>query len=226
MSAMVVLCCTGALAYMGEGSIGDWSAIYLVINLGSSPVVGTLGFAAFQLAVAIGRFSLDSMIETHGIDRRVLLKVSGVLSLIGLGLVTLAPSLPDPVPAAIIGFGITGVGLSFVAPIVMYLAGSSIEGMKPAEAIASVASCAYMGVLVGPPLIGGLAEACGSLRWSLLIDGGLVFFISVLAFWVVNTASTTSAGDTEVEHAGGDVHVDVHVDVGADTHNEPTKSHA
>lgn len=68
-----------------------------------------------------------------------------------------------------------------VAPIVISFAGSTIKGMDPAQAIALVSSLAYVGVLVGPPLLGGLALGLNGLRFSLLLDGLFMTCISVLA---------------------------------------------
>jgi MFS family permease len=113
----------GGLAYAGEGSVGDWSAVYLVIDLHTNPVIGVLGFAVFQLMTAIGRYYLDAIVDY--IDRTVLLQIAGVLACMGLGLVGLAPSLPSSctVSIVILGFGVSGIGLSTVAPIIIYYAG-------------------------------------------------------------------------------------------------------
>ena len=118
-----ILCCLGGLAYAGEGSIGDWSTAFLVLELKASPLVGVLGYAVFQLVVCIGRYSSDIIVEK--IDRRFLLKVAGCLSCFGLGVVGLSPSLPEDyrIPCAVIGFGICGAGISVVAPLVIYYAG-------------------------------------------------------------------------------------------------------
>lgn len=123
---ILLLSSLGGLAYIGEGSIGDWSTVYLVIWLKSSPIIGVLGFAVFQLIVCIGRYSSDTIVEY--VDRKLLLQISGCLACLGLGVVGLAQSLPDLyiVPCAITGFAICGLGLSVVAPIVIYLAGTVV----------------------------------------------------------------------------------------------------
>jgi MFS family permease len=130
---------------------------------------------------AIGRYYLDTIVDY--IDRTVLLQVAGVLACLGLSLVGLAPSLPSycTVPIVILGFGICGAGLSTVAPIIIYYAGTSVRGMPPSQAIATVSSASYLGVLLGPPLFGGLAELLKGLRWSLLLDGALMLSIFFLA---------------------------------------------
>lgn len=120
---LILLCSLGGLAYTGEGSVGDWSTVYLVINLRSSPLVGVLGFAIFQLVTAIVRYFSDFIVE-H-VDRKVLLQAAGFLAGLGLAIAAAAPSLPEPaiIPIAIVGFGICGAGLSVVAPIVVHFAG-------------------------------------------------------------------------------------------------------
>lgn len=120
---VILLCSLGGLAYTGEGSVGDWSTVYLVINLKSSPVVGVLGFAVFQIVTAVARYCSDSIVE-H-VDRKILMQIAGCLAGLGLVISAIAPSLPEPaiVPIAIVGFGICGAGLSVVAPIVIHYAG-------------------------------------------------------------------------------------------------------
>ena len=121
---LFLLCSLGGLAYTGEGSIGDWSTVYLVIELKTSPIIGVLGFAVFQFIVCFGRYSSDTIVEY--VDRKLLLQISGGLASLGLGVVGLSQSLPTAyiVPCAIIGFGICGAGLSVVSPIVIYYAGT------------------------------------------------------------------------------------------------------
>jgi MFS family permease len=120
---LILLCSLGGLAYTGEGSVGDWSTVYLVINLKSSPLIGVLGFAMFQIITAIARYCSDYIVE-H-VDRKILMQIAGCLAGLGLVISAIAPSLPEPavIPIAIVGFGICGAGLSVVAPIVIHYAG-------------------------------------------------------------------------------------------------------
>jgi MFS family permease len=120
---LILLCSLGGLAYTGEGSVGDWSTVYLVINLKSSPLIGVLGFAMFQVITAIARYCSDYIVE-H-VDRKILMQIAGCLAGLGLVISAIAPSLPEPavIPIAIVGFGICGAGLSVVAPIVIHYAG-------------------------------------------------------------------------------------------------------
>jgi len=66
-------------------------------------------------------------------------------------------------PLALVGFAVAGAGISLNAPIVFGLAGRG--RVDAAAAIATVTTIGYLGLLIGPPLVGGIAEA-GSLRIS------------------------------------------------------------
>ena len=68
----------GFIAYMAEGSIEDWTTVYYTEVLDASPIMCSLGFAAFSLAIAIGRFLSDGLVQKHGAVR--LLQVSSKLA--------------------------------------------------------------------------------------------------------------------------------------------------
>jgi hypothetical protein len=192
----------GSIAYIIEGSIEDWSAIYLVLDLDARPIVGTLGFVTFQIVTASGTRMMDSVISRYGISRIFFLKVAGVVASLGLLLVAMAPACNKPysLPAAICGFGLCGMGLCTVAPIVMHFAGNMrIVGMKPSGAIATVATVSYAGIIFGPLFIAGLASALGELSWSFLVVGALALFITALAFVSSSWSTTVQRIDEIIE---------------------------
>lgn len=137
---------------LAEGAVGDWSAVYLHDALGSSPAVAAAGFAAFSLMMAAGRFVGDRLSSVLGPPR--LLRASGATAAIGLG----AALLVGKPTSAIIGFGLVGLGIANVIPVVFSAAGR-VSGVPPATALAAVATTGYCGYLAGPPLIGLAAEA-------------------------------------------------------------------
>ena len=59
--------------------------------------------------------------------------------------------------------------------------------MGTTATIATVSSASYIGILLGPPLIGGLTGVTGNLRWSLLVDAGIMFTVTLIAFLIQNT---------------------------------------
>jgi fucose permease len=153
----VALLGLGLLTFCGllaEGAVGDWSAVYLQDALGASGAVAATGFAAFSLTMAAGRFGGDHLIGRFG--ARVVLRVSSGLAAGGLA----AALLTGWPPAAVVGFGLVGLGLANVVPVLFGSAGR-VPGVPAGTALAAVATTGYCGYLAGPPLIGVAAEVAG-----------------------------------------------------------------
>lgn len=176
---VLLIGCIGFIGFLGEGSIGDWSAIYLTFTLQASPLMSSLGIVFYQVFVAIVRYYSDHLLSIYSYQS--LLLFSGFVGTIGLVIVVLASLFSSSIGivVAILGFALTGVGIGMVSPIVISYAGSRITTMKQSDAIAIVSTASYIGILVGPPLIGGLSFLLGQLRWSLLVDAILMFFIAI-----------------------------------------------
>lgn len=140
------------LALLAEGSMGDWSAVYLRLSLGTSAGLAALGFAAFQLAMAAGRFAGDRLVRHFG--NASVVGASASLAAVGLGTALLLAT-----PAiAIAGCACVGLGLSNMIPI-LFRAAARTPGINPGHGIAAVSTAGYCGFLAGPPLIGLTAEA-------------------------------------------------------------------
>ncbi|MFE9747036.1 MFS transporter [Saccharothrix saharensis] len=138
-----------------EGAVYDWSAVYLRDEVGGSPAVAALGFAAFSLSMACCRLVADRFVDRVGRVRYV--RAAGVLAAVGLGLALLGPG----VAAGVVGFGLVGLALAGVVPT---LFSAAADGQaNPAGAIAVVSTIGYLGFLAGPAMIGGIAAA-SSLR--------------------------------------------------------------
>jgi predicted MFS family arabinose efflux permease len=150
--AVVVLGLMAMLALMAEGAMADWSALYFRRSLGADASVAALGFAAFSCAMAAGRFAGDAIRARVGAV--ALVRASG-----GLAAASLATALAIGHPAAAIaGCAGMGLGLSNLVPLLFGAAGA-LDGATPAEGLAAVTTCGYVGYVAGPPLIGLLAEA-------------------------------------------------------------------
>lgn len=164
---LIAFCCM-----LTEGALADWSAIYYKQTL-HGVGVATTGYTAFTFTMAAGRFSGDWLATRLGI--RMMLQISGLLIALGLGL-----ALSVPVPFAVVtGFMLVGLGVASVVPLVYSVAGRS-ETMSAGLALTAVSTVGYTGFLLGPPLIGFLAEAF-SLRQALLVVVVLGLGIAVLA---------------------------------------------
>ena len=171
----------GALAFfimMGEGAMGDWSAIFLR-HAGATEGVAAAGYAAFSIAMAAARFSGDGLSARLG--PVTLVRAGSALAAAGLAMALL---FGQPA-AALIGFVAVGAGFATIVPQVFSAAGRT-AGMAAGPALATATTLGYLGFLVGPPLIGFAAEAIG-LRVAL----GIVVVTSVIA--IVLAPSVRSA---------------------------------
>lgn len=147
----------GVLAFcvlFAEGSVTDWSAVYLREQLDAGPGLAAAGYAGFGCAMAVGRLLGDRLRTRFGTTR--LLMGAGLLALIGV-LVTLTA---ETVSVAVAGFVLLGAGLSIVFPTVLATAANYAQD-RADTTIAAVSTFGYFGFLLGPPAIGYLAEATG-----------------------------------------------------------------
>ena len=161
----------GLLAFfglVGEGAMADWSAVYLRDTLGTDAGFAAAGFAAYSLAMAVGRFSGDA-IRTR-FRSVTLVRWSGILAAVGLSIGLL---IGHPI-AALLGFACVGIGLSNIVPVLFSAAGRT-PGVASGTGIAAVATAGYFGFLAGPPLIGFVAQAT-----NLTIGLGIVAVFTAL----------------------------------------------
>ncbi|MFC5849104.1 MFS transporter [Deinococcus petrolearius] len=150
----------GFCAAVGEGSVLDWSGVYLRDVTGSAAASAALGLAGFSLAMTLGRLSGNHLTARFGAAR--LGRLGALLAALGLGVALAVPV----VGVAIAGFTLMGLGLSILAPLAFSAVGRVAPG-HVAAALALVAAVFHAGFLAGPLLIGALAHV-SSLRLALL----------------------------------------------------------
>jgi fucose permease len=148
---IVLLGAMAALGLVAEGAMYDWSVLYLRESLASPQALAALAYAAFSVAMAIGRFAGDWARARLGAV--ALLSVGGTLAAIAM----LAVLLIGHPAAALAGFALVGLGISNVVPVLFSFA-SRVPGISPAHGISGVASLGYLGFLSGPPMIGAVAQ--------------------------------------------------------------------
>jgi fucose permease len=163
----------GVCGLVGEGAAGDWSAVYLKDNLGTSAGLAALGFSAFSVTMTLGRGVGDRLIRRFGVVP--VIRVCGLIATAGLAL-----ALATPAPAvAIAGFTAFGAGLSIVVPQV-FAAGGRADPFRPGSGLAKVVGFGYVGMAAGPAIIGLVADTIG-LHLALLIPLALAAWIAVAA---------------------------------------------
>jgi predicted MFS family arabinose efflux permease len=155
-----------------EGAAADWLALLLADERGASDSLAAAGYAVFAVAMAAGRFSGTAVAERLGRDGAV--RAGGLVSFAGVLLTVLGPGLAS----AYLGAALWALGVCLVFPAAVSAGGEAPD--RPADAIAAVTTIGYGGFLIGPPLIGVLAERVGLGR-ALLVLLVLAAGIAVLA---------------------------------------------
>lgn len=173
-ASLMLVAVIATLGLLAEGEMEHWSGVYLRQTLEMPALLGGSGVAVFYGAMAVGRLGAAGTIARFG-DRRTLIG-AGLLTAGGmaLALVTSEPLL------VVAGFLFVGLALAAVVPIAFSLAGDLAPG-RAAAAISTVTTIAYSGFLLGPVIIGGLAEVFG-LRLALgtiAVAGVSIFILSL-----------------------------------------------
>nr|WP_315027913.1 MFS transporter [uncultured Chryseobacterium sp.] len=148
----------GFLSMAIEGAMFDWSGVYFQTIVKASEKLVILGYTSFILMMTLGRFVGNRIIEKYG--KRIVLQCCGILMSSGLFLSVFFPELW----ICVIAFMIIGLGASLSVPSVYSTIGK-VNTVAPSIALSFVSSISFLGFLIGPPLIGYIAEAF-DLRYS------------------------------------------------------------
>ena len=174
-------------AFTAEGSVIDWSAIYLRKELAADVEWSGFAFAGFSLAMMIARFSGDLLRNRFGGVR--LLQVSAVLALAGF----LAAGSGNSLELAVVGFLCAGFGCANIVPVA-FSGAANVAGVKPATGIAIATTCGYFGLLTAPAMLGAVGERVG---FGPVYVGFAVAMAGVLLLAPVARASAAGAVPTE-----------------------------
>ncbi len=149
--ALVLVGFTALCGALGEGAVADWSAIFLRDVTGATESVAALGYAVFSVTMVAFRLAGGFVIARFGPVAAA--RFGGVCAAIGVYCVVSAGA----AGLALMGFALMGIGYAVIMPLAFSRAASDPH-VPPGQAIASVATLGYGGLLIGPPLIGFLAE--------------------------------------------------------------------
>ena len=157
---------------MTEGAMADWAAVYLAERLGGDTARAGIAVTIFSGFMAGGRFLGDALkrwMGPVGLARMtILIAIAGLLCLV----------LPLPLPLLYVGFALVGFGISAAYPLGVSAVAQLDDVYEPAN-IALVSMVALTGFLVGPPLIGFLADA-----FTLKVGLGALLPGLILALWL------------------------------------------
>ena len=162
-----------SLAFFTDGALEGYISVYLRDLLGSGALLGGVGIAAFYLIGMLGKIVSTVFLRRYG--ERVVVTASALLSASGM-LIALSTT---SAPQAVLGLLLVGLGQAPLVPTAFSLA-SQVEDHQGARSIAIVTTFGYSIFLVGPPLIGALANLF-SLRIALLLTIATSISIAIIA---------------------------------------------
>ncbi|MCR9065621.1 MAG: MFS transporter [Cytophagales bacterium] len=165
--AFLLMVLIGVFGNIAEGTMADWSSVYMRDVVKTSPYFVGWGLSGYSLFMALGRLYGDSLIPKIGANK--VLIYGGLLSAFGIGMALIYPA----TVTAIIGFAIVGAGVSCAAPI-LYASSARVPGVSKGTGLAVLNTFAMGGFMAGPVLIGFVSEAT-----SLSFAFGIVMLLAL-----------------------------------------------
>lgn len=170
LALLGAMCC---IAFLAEGAVLDWAAVLLRLWRGASPATAGLGYAAFSVTMVTGRLTGDAVLRR--IPPRWVLRAGGAAAATGFLLLAFAP-LPW---LGLAGCALIGLGAANTVPVI-FGAAARQPGIAPGPAISAVATPGYLGLLIGPPALGAIAQAT-SLPIALALVGVMLAAVAAAA---------------------------------------------
>lgn len=140
------------ILFLTEGSVLDWSAVFLSSVRGMAKSYAGLGYAAFALTMTIGRLTGDRIVQRFGGANIILF--GGLCAAAGFALATFVGSWP----VALVGYALVGAGCSNIVPVLFSGVGRQTD-MPQSVGVPAITSLGYAGILIGPAAIGLIAHA-------------------------------------------------------------------
>jgi hypothetical protein len=173
---LLVLGIMCAAAFVVEGGLLDWSAIYVREHLRADAVYGGIITGVCSGAMALGRFLGDPILRRYG--NRVVAMGGGALCTGGILAAVSVPSLW----VCVVGFAVASFGLANVVPTI-FNQGGRIPGIPTGVGVVAITTCGYGGFLLGPPVIGMISTkvtlATGLATLALL---GVIIMLGAIRF--------------------------------------------
>lgn len=157
---------------LAEGGAQDWLTLALVQDYLLDPAAAAAIFTLFTAGMLVTRFSGDPLINRFGRSRVV--RVCVLLGVVGILVIAVHADTLFVLCAAFFW----GVGVALGFPVFISAAG---DGPDPTRNVAAVTAAGYAAFLVGPPVLGFIAE-----RTSLLTMFYMLALLLALAFVFAN----------------------------------------
>ncbi|MDI2090357.1 MFS transporter [Commensalibacter oyaizuii] len=162
------------VVFLVEGTVLDWSAVYLVDAKKIDDALGGLGFTVFAVAMTIGRLTGDFIINRFGAFHVVILGT--MMALVGFYFVITGHALS----VLLIGYFLIGGGCANIVPVMFNQIGRQ-QSMPQMVAVPAVTTLGYIGVLAGPAIVGFIAHL-SSLPSAFVMIATLLLVVLCLTF--------------------------------------------
>ncbi|WP_277976634.1 MFS transporter [Pantoea endophytica] len=170
--------------FLTEGTVLDWSAVFLTQARNMPETLGGLGYTCFAIAMTVARLTGDRIIATFG--RLPVVLTGAITAAIGLAFVTYVPSWP----LSLVGYVLIGAGCANIVPV-MFSAVGQQKVMPQAVAVPAITTLGYLGVLSGPAVIGYVAHF-SSLTFAFSLIMVLMLAVAALSLTLTLSEKTTA----------------------------------
>lgn len=166
------------VSFLGEGAIMDWGGVFLAEVKGVELSLAGVGYAVFSVAMLIMRLIGDKVVQFLGEEKAVVLGSS----LAGLGFLWII--IIDNFYLMLVGFILLGLGAANIVPV-LYSLLQYQKDMPINAAVTAVTCMGYTGVILGPAILGFIAQGIGIISVFYLL---MILFIVqvVMAKYVFN----------------------------------------
>ena len=166
------------VSFLGEGAIMDWGGVFLAEVKDVELSLAGVGYAVFSVAMLIMRLIGDKVVQFLGEEKAVVLGSS----LAGLGFLWII--IIDNFYLMLVGFILLGLGAANIVPV-LYSLLQYQKDMPINVAVTAVTCMGYTGVILGPAILGFIAQGIGIISVFYLL---MILFIVqvVMAKYVFN----------------------------------------
>ncbi|MFI6735547.1 MFS transporter [Nonomuraea sp. NPDC050451] len=170
--------------HLSEGAAIDWAALHARWVLETDPAMAPLAYTIFSVAMTTVRLLGDPIRARLGSVRTI--QLAGLFATAGYILVLASPAVGGAlqIVCAWTGWALAGVGLATVVPVLFSAVGAA--GGRVGRALAMVTAFGYSGLLLGPAVLGYVAEA-SSLPIALIIPAILAAVVALTGTPAIRT---------------------------------------
>ena len=149
-SAVIFLGLMCFIVFLAEGSILDWSAVFLKDIKNFDPAIAGMGYAAFSIAMTAMRLLGDKFVDK--LQPQKIVFFGSMISAAGFIVAVVSPW----GWLSLAGFTLVGLGAANIVPVFFSAAGK-LKNVPAAVSLPAVTTMGYAGSLAGPAGIGLIA---------------------------------------------------------------------